>query len=195
MEDYDPDLDFEVVPQVGGAVEIDPAKYQHYIDLRRTRQHLPLAVAAGVIGALLGAVAWLGLTAFTSLQVGWMATGIGVIVGGMIRLAGQGYDRQFGLAAVLLSLAGSALGMLLAGCWLLAMESEGAAFADLVVALTPGLITQIYHVMLTPVNLAYCGGAIVSAYWLSIRRMKREELAMCAVDEKPAQDKGTSWPA
>ncbi len=191
MEDYDPDLDFEVVPQVG-AVDIDPAKYQHLIDLRRTHQHLPLAVAAGVIGALIGAIAWLGLTAFTSLQVGWVATAIGVIVGGMVRLAGKGYDRQFGLVAVLLSLAGSAVGMLFAGCWLLAMETEEAVFADLVVSLTPGLVGQIYHVMLTPMNQAYCGGAVVAAYWLAIRRIKREELAMCAVDARPADNDGQS---
>ncbi len=187
MEDFDPDIDFEVRQQVA-AVEIDPAKYQHYIDLRRTNQHLPMAVLAGSIGAILGALAWLGITAFTTLQVSWMSVAIGVIIGSMVRVAGKGIDRDFGLIAVILTLLGSAAGMVLAGCWILALQSKEAAFADILLSITPGLITQIYVALLTPMNLAYWGAAVVAAYWLGIRRIRREELAMCAINEKPTED-------
>ena len=187
MEDFDPDIDFEIRSQVA-ALEIDPAKYQHYIDLRRTTQHLPMAVLAGSIAAIFGALAWLGITAFTTLQVGWMAVAIGIIIGGMVRVAGQGIDRGFGLVAAILTLAGSAAGTLLAGCWTLALLSEEVVFADVLFALTPGLITQIYIGVLTPMNLACYGVAVAAAYWLGIRRIRRDEMAMCAVDAKPTQD-------
>ena len=187
MEDFDPDIDFELKQQFT-ALAIDPAKYQHYIDLRRTSQHLPMAVLAGSIGAILGALAWLSITAFTTLQVGWMAIAIGTIIGGLVRVAGQGIDRGFGLIAAILTLAGSAVGTLLGGCWLLALQSEEVAFADLLFSLTPGLITQIYLGLLTPMNLSYYGVAVAAAYWLGIRRIRREEMAMCAMDEQPQVD-------
>ena len=179
MEDFDPDIDFEVRQHVA-ALQIDPAKYQHLIDLRRTTQHLPRAVLAGSIGAMLGALSWLGITAFTTFQVGAMAIVIGFSIGGVVRLAGKGIDRSFGLTAVILTLAASAAGTLLSGCWMIAMGSEEAAFADVLTSLTPGLITQIYREVLTPVNLAYYGVATAAAYWLGIQRILRHELAMCA---------------
>ena len=188
MEDFDPDTDFELKQQFT-ALEIDPAKYQHYIDLRRTSQHLPMAVLAGSSGAILGALAWLGITVFTTLQVGWMAIAIGIIIGGLVRVAGDGIDRGFGLTAAILTLAGSAAGTLLAGCWTLALLSEEAAFADVLLALTPGLITQIYIAVFTPMNLACYGAGGAAAYWLGIRRIRRAEMAMCAVDVKRTQDK------
>ncbi len=96
----------------------------------------------------------------------------------------NGIDCGFGLVAVILTLAGSAAGTLLAGCWMLGLGSEEAAFADIVFALTPGLITQIYIGVLTPMNLAWYGVAVAAAYWLGIRRIRRDEMAMCAVDEQ-----------
>jgi hypothetical protein len=195
MEDFDPDLDFEVQQHVVAVLEIDPVKFQHYIDLRRTHQHLPMALTAGIVGAIIGALAWVGITMFTGMQVGWMATATGVIVGGMVRISGHGYDREFGLTAVMLTLVASAVGMLLAGCWLVSLESEEAAFADLLFALTPGLVSQIFHVMLTPLNLVYCGGGTAVAYWFGIRRIQRDELAKCAIDQKKAQRQASSWAA
>ncbi len=187
MEDFDTDIDFELRQQVA-ALEIDPLKLQHYIDLRRTNQHLPMAVLAGSIGAFLGALAWLGLTAFTSFQVGWMAIAIGVGIGGIVRVAGKGIDRDFGLIAAILALVGSGAGTLLSACWMLAVQSEQTAFMDLLFSLTPGLIGQLYAGMLSPMNMAYYGAAAIAAYWLGIRRIRREEMAMCAMDEQPQVD-------
>ena len=187
MEDFDPDIDFELRQQVA-ALEIDPLKLQHYIDLRRTNQHLPMAVLAGSIGAFLGALAWLGLTAFTSFQVGWMAIAIGVGIGGIVRVAGKGIDRDFGLIAAILTLVGSGAGTLLSACWMLAVQSEQTAFMDLLFSLTPGLIGQLYAGMLSPMNMAYYGAAAIAAYWLGIRRIRREELALCALPQKRTEE-------
>ena len=187
MEDFESDIHFELKQQVA-ALEIDPLKYQHYIDLRRTNQHLPMAVLAASIGAIVGALAWLGVTAFTSLQVGWMAILIGFVVGGMVRGAGKGIDRDFGLIAAIMTLAGSAAGTLLAGCWMLALQSTEAAYADVLTSLTPGLVKQIFVAMLTPTTMACYAAAVVPAYWLGIRRIRREELAMCALPEKRTED-------
>lgn len=188
MEDYDPDLDFEYVDQRAAKLEIDPAKYQHYVDLRRTHQQLSPAIMAGVVGSTTGAMAWLGLTVFTNLQVGWMAAGIGLLVGVMIRVTGHGIDRVFGIAGAVLTLTGCAAGTLLAGCWLLSAQTAEAGFADMVLALTPGLVVEIFKAMLSPMNIAYYAIGVVASYRLSIRRIKRSELAQLTVDPHPADD-------
>ncbi len=185
MHNYDPDLDFEYEHQGAAKAEIDPAKYQHYIDLRRTHQQLPPAIMAGLVGAAIGALVWLGISVFTNFQVGWMGVGVGLIVGGMIRVTGHGIDRGFGIAAVVLTLVGCAGGTLLAGCWLLSVQTADAGFGDMVLALTPGLVAEIFKAMLSPMNFTYYGIGAVASYWFSIRRIKRSELAQLTVDPGP----------
>ena len=188
MEDFDPDLDFEYVEQGPARAEIDPAKYQHYVDLRRTRQQFIPAIMAGLVGATAGALIWLGLSVFTSFQVGWTAVGIGLLVGAMIRVTGHGFDRIFGVAAVAITLAGCAGGTLLSGCWLLSIQTADTGFADMLLALTPGLAVEIFKAMLSPMSLTCYGVGAVASYWLSIRRIKAAELAELTVDPGDSRD-------
>ena len=67
---------------------------------------------------------------------------------------------------------------------MISLGSEEAAFADILVSLTPELIAQIYREVLTPVNMAYYAVAAAAAYWLGIQRFRRHELAMCAVENR-----------
>ncbi len=181
FHDYDPDIDFEPEVQAPAKPEVDPVKLQHYIDMRRSEQHLPFATLAGLIGALIGIAVWLGFTVVANVQIGWMALGVGLIVGTMVRHTGHGIDRVFGLMAAVVSMAGCVTGTLLAGCWLVATESEELVFADLVLSLTPGLVTRILEAMLSPTNLVFGSVAAVGAYWIAIQRMRREERAYLMV--------------
>ncbi len=187
FDDYDPDIDFEPELERPPKPQIDPVKLQHYIDLRRTGQHLPFATLAGFVGALIGAAIWLGLTVSVNTQIGWMAVGVGFIVGLMVRHTGHGIDRVFGIMGAVTSLVGCGLGTVLAGCWLLAGESEEVIFADLVLSLTPGLVTEILKAMLSPANLVFYGIAAITGYWVSIQRIGREERALLMEDAVPGQ--------
>ena len=182
FDDFDPDIDFEPEMQAAPKPEIDPVKLQHYVDMRRSQQQLPFATLAGFVGALIGTAIWLGFTVAVKIQIGWMAVAVGLIVGVMVRHTGQGFDRVFGLMAAVVSLAGCAMGTLLAGCWLLSIESEELFFADLVLSLTPGLVTAILQAMLSTTNLVFGGVAVIAAYWISIRRLRRGERAFLMVD-------------
>ena len=185
FDDFDPDIDFEPDMEAAPKVELDPLKLQHYIDLRRSQQQLPFATLAGFIGALIGSAVWLGFTVAANTQIGWMALGVGLIVGAMVRHTGQGFDRIFGVMAATAALAGCAIGTLLAGCWLLSVESEQLFFADLVLSLTPGLVTGILRAMLSTPNLVFGGVAVIGAYWISVRRIRRRERAFFLVDPTP----------
>jgi hypothetical protein len=69
------------------------------------------AVVGGVIAGLIGAAIWGGITYATSLEIGWIAWGIGFLVGLGVRVGSGGEDgNAFGLIA-----AAIALGSVLAG--------------------------------------------------------------------------------
>ncbi len=197
-EYYDPDLEFEdratrkqrtrQKRPVPPAVRIDPAQVQHYMDIQRSEAHLPLGVMAGLIGASVGGTLWFGVTALTSFQVGWMAIGVGLIAGSMVRVAGRGIDRVFGITGALLTIFGCALGSFLSGCWFVAAETQGAGFVELLAKMTPGLAIEILKAMAAPMNLIFAGVAIFAAYWISLRRNGREELeAMAFTGTLPGQ--------
>ncbi len=176
-EHYDPDLDYqERTTDPAATLEIDPAVLQHYIDLQRTRQHLPLAVVAGMTGAFIGAAIWLGITVLTGFQIGWMAVGVGFIVGLMVRVSGRGIDRVFGVAGAALALLGCVIGNFLSSCWVLAQETADSGFADIVLGMTPGLAAEILKATFAPVDLIFYGIALYAGYRFSLRRLSRSEL-------------------
>lgn len=180
---YDSDLEFEERrprPKMRRTIQIDPVKLQHYIDLRRSQSYLPLAVVAGLIGAGLGAAAWLGITAFSDFRATWMAIGVGLIVGWMVRISGRGIDWTFGATAALMTAVGSTAGALLAGCWAVARESTKAEFVDLLTHMTTDLALRILGSTVTHVDFAYLGAGMIVAYWFAIRRITRDDLAQLA---------------
>ena len=65
-------------------------------------QNLGLGVAAGMIAAGIGAAVWAAITFFTGYQIGWMAIGVGLLVGYTVSVYGKGLSNLYGIAAALL---------------------------------------------------------------------------------------------
>jgi hypothetical protein len=84
--------------------------------------NLPLGVAAGFGAAIVGAAIWAVITAASGYQIGWMAIGVGFLVGFAIRLAGKGTEPTFGVAGAVLALLGCALGNLLTFAWIASQQ-------------------------------------------------------------------------
>ncbi|MEE9230157.1 MAG: hypothetical protein V3U86_05575, partial [Acidobacteriota bacterium] len=80
------------------AVPIDPTRLELILDRLRADQNLVAGVLAGAAGAVAGAGLWAAVTVFTGFQIGWMAVGVGFLVGYLVRLAGKGIDKSFGVA-------------------------------------------------------------------------------------------------
>src|SRR5690606_40980371 len=98
-------------PQPQSAASIlDEGKLYQYREMLRLEQNLPLALLAGVAAAVLGAVLWAIITVATNLQIGYMAVGLGFLVGYTVRFAGKGLDKVFGILGSALSLGGCLLG-------------------------------------------------------------------------------------
>ena len=183
MHSYDPDIDFDPESQAAAVARpgIDPIKYQHHIDVLRSKQHLPLGLIGGLVGAAAGIAAWVGITVNTNLQIGWMAIGVGVLAGMGVRVWGRGIDRLFGLAGGVAALLGAAAGNLLSGCYFVAGKVPGATFLDVVTGLTPKLAFDILKDLTTPLDIGFYVIAAIAAYAIGFRPVRRRELARLLV--------------
>ncbi len=125
-------------------------------------QSLMLGTVAAAAAALVGAVAWAGVTAATGYQIGWMAIGIGFVVGMAMRFVGKGNTAVFGVIGAALALLGCAVGNLFTIVWFVA-DAEGMALTAVLGQLNVATITELMTVTFDPMDVlfyalaAYCG--------------------------------------
>ncbi len=171
MLEYDPDIDYAPEVEPGPKPRIDPAVYQHYVDLRRSKQHYQFALVGGTFGAALGVALWLGVSMTAHVEAEWIAIGVGLLAGGSVRLCGQGYDRVFGALGALLTAIGCFAGTLVAGCHFVALQTEGATVFDAISTLTPTMTREIFMATFDPVDGVFYGIAVVLGFRISYRRL------------------------
>lgn len=157
------------------AVEIDPMRLAGAVERLRGEQSLFGGALAGTAAALGGAAVWAAITAATGYQIGWMAIGIGFLVGFAVRLVGKGIDKVFGVLGASLAFAGCVAGNLLTGCWYLA-QSTGADLVDVLADLTPSLAARILEATFSPMDLLFYGFAVYEGYRLAFRQVTEEDL-------------------
>jgi len=154
---------------------IDPAQVDLAMQGFRSEQNLMMGIAAGGAAALAGAAAWAIITVVTDFQIGWMAVGIGFLVGYSVRALGKGIDRQFGIAGASLSFLGCVLGNLLAVC-IMAAKQENVPVMDILSQLSPGLATALMKSTFHPMDLLFYGIALYEGYKLSFRQLTAQEM-------------------
>jgi hypothetical protein len=70
-------------------------------------------LTSGIVAMLVGAILWGAITYLTGYQIGWMAIGVGLLVGFAIRFFGKGKSMVFGISGAVLALIGCVLGNLM----------------------------------------------------------------------------------
>lgn len=80
--------------------------YEEETNLKR----LPLAILSGLGASIIGAVIWAVVTVLTGYQIGYMAIGVGFLVGFAIKIVGRGNHLAFGIVGGLFALFGCILG-------------------------------------------------------------------------------------
>ena len=130
-------------------------------------ENLPMGFMAGLVAAAVGAGLWALVTIITGFQIGWMAVGVGFLVGWAVRVAGKGTHMAFGVLGAALALGGCALGNLLAVLVIAARQFEvplQAVFARL----TPDVVWSLMEATFTPIHVLFYGIAIYEGYRFSI---------------------------
>jgi hypothetical protein len=85
---------------------------------------LLMGLVGGLIAMLGGAIVWGAVTYFTQYQIGWVAIGVGFLVGVAVRFFGKGKTLIFGISSAVLALVGCALGNLMFYSGVIAREES-----------------------------------------------------------------------
>lgn len=154
--------------------EVDPAQIQRAMFELRSQQSLLGGTLAGIVASAAGAAAWAGVTIASGFQIGWMAVGIGFLVGFAVRAVGKGIDPIFGYIGAGLALIGCLAGNLAA---MVGFEARqlGMPILDLVSKLSLDDYVQIMIATLSPIDLLFYGIAVYEGYRLSFRQLTERE--------------------
>jgi hypothetical protein len=136
--------------------------------VRGREENLLFGTFAGIIAAIVGALIWMGITVATGLHVGYVALGVGALVGLAVRFVGNGRGMIFGIIGAVLTLIGC-----LGGEVLTVVQLSSTPQRDFYNTLTTmdltQLITNIFDKMDPIMYLIYAIG-IFEGYKLSIRK-------------------------
>jgi hypothetical protein len=164
----------------GGQSRLDPARVRLVVAELQAKQNLPIALAAGMLAAVAGAVFWAMVTITTNHQVGYMALAVGFLVGGAVRVSGRGVSKSFGWLGAGLSVGGCLLGNFLANCVSIARETDLSVNAVLAhLGQNPtgalGLMVAVH-----PIDLVFYGIAIYGGYRFSFWRLTEARIRRLA---------------
>ncbi len=156
-------------------VEIDQIRLQQHLQEVRDNQNLALGALGGIGAAALGAWVWAMVAYYTDYQIGWMAIGVGFLVGYSVRQFGKGVDTSFGVIGAVFSLAGCLAGNLLTICVFIAKE-EGVEVTAVLSQLDFDTAVEMLVETFNPVDLLFYGFALYYGYKSSFYRISDEKL-------------------
>lgn len=158
------------------AQPMDPERIAAWHRLHLSQQNFVGALIGGLIGAAVGAAAWAAITITTQFQIGFMAIGVGVLVGKLVAKFGQGLQPFYGVIGAVFALLGCLAGNLATTCWFISQEiqqSYASVLASLNVQSTIDILTASFDGM----DLLFYGIAIYEGYKLSFRQITESDLA------------------
>jgi hypothetical protein len=153
---------------------ISDQQMQLAMNTLRSEQNLLAGALAGFAAALLGAGIWAVVTILTEYQIGWMAVGIGLMVGFSVRFAGKGIDPTFGVAGAALSLIGCVIGNVLTITYFIA-ASEGVPFLEILVQLNMGITFELLTSTFEVMDVLFYGLAVYFGYKYAFRQVTDED--------------------
>jgi len=165
----------EVIEEQPG-IDSEQLNYAYVIQRLRKEENFPLAIIAGLLAAVLGAVIWAGFTVVTKYQVGIIAIGVGLLVAFSIRFAGKGLSVKFQILGALLSLLGCAAGNFLTICYYIA-QNEGMGFFEVLTLINPAAIPELMTSTFSAMDVVFYGIAVYEGYRLSTRQITEHDLA------------------
>lgn len=154
------DNDTELTPLEQSQAAADTAAAQTLPE-----QSLPKALAAGAAAALVGALLWALVTFVTEYQIGWMAVGVGFLVGYAVRF-GKGTTQIFNITGAVLALLGCVMGNVF---MIIAFAAKGADLSVFEVAsrIEIGLLANLMMETFSPMDILFYGIAVYEGWRFS----------------------------
>jgi hypothetical protein len=159
--------------------QLTAADAQRAVERLREEQNLLAGLAAGAVAALVGAVLWAVITNLTGYQIGFMAIGVGFLVGYAVRIVGKGMDQTFGIGGAVLALLGCVVGNALTILAIIATQ-ENMTYAEVWSRVDLSIIVGLMTETFSPIDLLFYGIAVYEGYKLSFRQVTEDELRASA---------------
>ncbi len=157
---------------------IDPERVQAFVAELQAQQSLMGAIGGGFISSIAGAVIWAVVTVLTKYQIGWMAVGVGFLVGLAIRKYGKGLTPLYGVIGAVLSLFGCLLGNILSlGGFLAEKQGLPVMHAELMLLINPAAVAELLTATFDPRDVLFYAIAVYEGYRFSFRQISEGELA------------------
>jgi hypothetical protein len=131
-------------------------------------ENFPLAIAAGLVVAVVGAGIWAAITVATDFQIGIMAVALGYAVGYAIKAVGHGRSQKFGILGAACSLIGCVLGNLLSAILIYAQQTHMPATTVLSQA-NPDFLFSLMRDFTKALDFLFYGIAIYEGYRFSFQ--------------------------
>ncbi len=175
-------IDNQAAPP-GGQPEIDPYRYQRFMEQVKADQNLLFGFLGGLVAAFIGAVVWAAVTIASGYQLGLIAIAIGFLVGYTVRSLGKGINPIFGIMGGGLAFFGCLLGNFFIVVALLSQEFGTPMFEVFSILLvSPSLVVEIMTETFDFMDLLFYGIAIYEGYKLSFRQISEAEVATMMSD-------------
>lgn len=146
--------------------ENNAVRETHYINIP---QSMLLAVLSGICASIVGAFIWALITVATRYQIGFMAMGVGALVGLSIRFFGQSDKPVFGIVGAAVALFGCLLGNVFSQYGFYAVEAK-INILDVVSSVPFTLIPQLIAESAQPMDFLFYLIAIYEGFKFSINK-------------------------
>jgi hypothetical protein len=161
-------------------IQINEGIVQARIENIKKEQNIGLGIIGGSIGGFIGAVLWASITYFAEYQIGWLAVGVGFLVGLGVRKLGKGVDKEFGVVGGIIALISVVLGNFLASIGFLATVFE-VGYIEMLIAFNYAMTFELLKETFSVMDLLFYGIAIYEGYRFSFRKITKEQLLEGAV--------------
>lgn len=145
------------------------------LDTFKSEQNLLMGTLAGLVASTIGAGIWATVTVMTEYQIGWMAIGIGLLVGFAIRFTGKGINQSFGIVGGVMSLVGCVVGNIFTISYFVAVN-EGMAFMDILSQLNLAIIVDMLTATFEAMDVLFYALAVYFGYKYAFRQITEDDL-------------------
>jgi len=131
-------------------------------------QDLIYAIIGGFFISIISALIWAAITVSTEYQIGYMAIGLGILVGFGVRFFGAGIDPIFGFIGGFFALFGCLLGNLFSQVGFIA-DAQALGYFETLTFFDLETIIQVYQESFDIIDLGFYGIAISAGYKFAFR--------------------------
>jgi len=154
--------------------DLDPSKYERYMQGLRDQQNLMVGLVGGTAAAAVGAVLWAGVTYATEYKLGIAAIVLGILVGTVIRKLGRGVDLQFRILGAVLALLSCLTGDLLVVCGFIAKQ-QGLTVLGVLSQLRFDSVIKLAKLTFNGGDLVFYAIAVYEGFRLSAKKLTQAD--------------------